>query len=197
MCRCSQHPGGQSWAPDPLGAGDWVSSRIPAHEVPPANELETAGANKQDTLPGPSPSGFSGLGSPPLPSAPSSTVPLLLKNKSVPAVAAQTADVRELFSMQALHWRPSAPSTTFSSPRVSAGLAHGYPRGQTFLSESVFSFSTAQCLLQLAKFPQGGLRSRRAWIFPGRGMKQAQGVRPIQVAGLREFQCVPDKSIRQ
>ena len=94
LCRCSQHPGGQSWAPDPLGAGDWVSSRIPAQEAPPANKLETAGANKQDTLPGPSPSGFSGLGSPPLPSAPSSTVPLLLRNKSVPAVAAQTADAR-------------------------------------------------------------------------------------------------------
>ena len=177
-------PGGQSCTPDPLGAGGWGSSPIPAHEAPPANKLETVGANKQDTLPGPSPSGFSGLGSPPLPTLPSSTDPLLLKNKSVPAVAAQTADARALFSMQAIHRRPSAPSTTFSSPRVSAGLAHWCHRGQAFLREPVFSFSTAQHLLQPAKFPRGSLCKPEGVDFSwmrdeaGKGCAAKPGCRP-------------------
>ena len=150
LCRCSQHPGGQSWAPDPLGAGDWVSSRIPAHEAPPANKLETAGTNKQDTLPGPSPSGFSGLGSPPLPSAPSSAVPLLLKNKSVPAVAAQTADARSCLACR--HFcAPAPPSLAPGSQRA---LPTGTPKGRPSWESRSFPSALLSASSSWLSFPR-------------------------------------------
>lgn len=77
-----------------LGTGRRAPSQHRA--APPTNALEIAGVNKGNLLPGPSPSVFPSpippVGSPLCFPYTVSSVPSLPRNKSVPAVAAQTTD---------------------------------------------------------------------------------------------------------